>query len=89
MDEEAKFTGKVKHGSEVISRETTMKPKPWKTLSTKMVYENPWMRLREDIAELPNGRTTIYGVVVFGDCVGIHFADLSDFSFTIFFVVDE
>ena len=29
------------------------------------------MRLREDIAELPNGRTTIYGVVVFGDCVGV------------------
>ena len=48
-----------------------MKPKPWKTLSTKMIYENPWMRLREDIAELPNGRTTIYGVVVFGDCVGV------------------
>jgi ADP-ribose pyrophosphatase len=48
-----------------------MKPKPWKTLSTKMVYENPWMRLREDVAELPNGRTTIYGVVVFGDCVGV------------------
>jgi ADP-ribose pyrophosphatase len=48
-----------------------MKPKPWKTLSTKMIYENPWMRLREDIAKLPNGRTTIYGVVVFGDCVGV------------------
>jgi ADP-ribose pyrophosphatase len=48
-----------------------MKPKPWKTLSTKMIYENPWMRLREDIAKLPDGRTTIYGVVVFGDCVGV------------------
>ena len=36
-----------------------------------MVYENPWMRLREDIAQLPDGRTTIYGVVVFGDCVGV------------------
>ena len=48
-----------------------MKPKPWKTLSTKMIYENPWMQLREDIAELPNGRSTIYGVVVFGDCVGV------------------
>jgi ADP-ribose pyrophosphatase len=48
-----------------------MKPKPWKTLSTKLVYENPWMKLREDIAELPNGRTTTYGVVEFGDCVGV------------------
>lgn len=29
------------------------------------------MRLREDIAELPDGRTTIYGVVTFGKCVGV------------------
>jgi ADP-ribose pyrophosphatase len=29
------------------------------------------MRLREDIAEMPNGRTTLYGVVTFGDCVGV------------------
>jgi ADP-ribose pyrophosphatase len=48
-----------------------MEPKPWKTLSTRKVYENPWMRLREDIAELPDGRTTLYGVVIFGDCVGV------------------
>ncbi len=48
-----------------------MKPKPWKTLSTRKVYENPWMQLREDVAELPDGRTTRYGVVTFGDCVGI------------------
>jgi ADP-ribose pyrophosphatase len=48
-----------------------MKPKPWKTLSTKTVYENPWMKLREDTAQLPDGQTTIYGVVIFGDCVGV------------------
>jgi ADP-ribose pyrophosphatase len=29
------------------------------------------MRLREDTAEMPDGKTTIYGVVTFGDCVGI------------------
>ena len=48
-----------------------MKPKPWKTLSSRPVYENAWMRLREDVAEMPNGRATIYGVVTFGDCVGV------------------
>jgi ADP-ribose pyrophosphatase len=48
-----------------------MKPKPWKTLSSQPIYENPWMHLREDMAEMPNGRTTIYGVVTFGDCVGV------------------
>ena len=48
-----------------------MKPKAWKTRSSREIYENPWMRLREDVAEMPNGRTTIYGVVTFGDCVGV------------------
>ena len=48
-----------------------MAPTPWKTLSTREVYKNPWMRLHEDIAEMPNGKTTIYGVCEFGECVGI------------------
>jgi ADP-ribose pyrophosphatase len=48
-----------------------MAPKPWKTLSSKPIYENKWMHLREDIAEMPDGRTTIYGVVSTGDCVGV------------------
>ena len=45
--------------------------RPWKTLSSRPIYENKWMHLREDVAELPDGRTTIYGVVTFGDCVGV------------------
>src|SRR5262245_37805767 len=44
---------------------------PWKTRTSRAVYENPWMRLREDIAELPDGRTTIYGVVQCKPAVGI------------------
>jgi ADP-ribose pyrophosphatase len=48
-----------------------MPPKPWKTLSSRPIYANKWTRLREDIAELPDGRTTIYGVVTFGQCVGV------------------
>ena len=48
-----------------------MPPKPWKTLSSRTVYENPWTRVREDIAEMPNGKTTIYGVVDCGECVGV------------------
>ncbi len=44
---------------------------PWKTLSTREIYKNKWMRLREDIAELPNGNTTLYGVCEFGECVGV------------------
>jgi ADP-ribose pyrophosphatase len=48
-----------------------MKHKSWKTLSSRPIYQNAWMSLREDIAEMPDGRTTIYGVVTFGDCVGV------------------
>ena len=48
-----------------------MEHKPWKTLSSRSIYQNPWMSLREDIAEMPNGRTTLYGVATFGDCVGV------------------
>jgi ADP-ribose pyrophosphatase len=48
-----------------------MAPKPWRTLSRRPIYENAWIRLREDIAELPDARTTIYGVVSAGHCVGV------------------
>jgi ADP-ribose pyrophosphatase len=48
-----------------------MTPKPWKTLSSRPVYENPWTKVREDIAEMPNGKTTLYGVIETGDAVGI------------------
>jgi ADP-ribose pyrophosphatase len=48
-----------------------MPPKPWKTLSRRPIYANKWTRLHEDIAELPDGRTTVYGVVTFGQCVGV------------------
>ncbi len=48
-----------------------MPPKPWKTLSSRLVYQNPWTSVREDIAEMPNGKQTIYGVVVIGECVGV------------------
>jgi ADP-ribose pyrophosphatase len=44
---------------------------PWKTASTRTIYENGWIKLREDIAVLPDGRTTIYGVVKCAPAVGV------------------
>src|SRR4029078_5662860 len=44
---------------------------PRKTLSATRISANKWRQLREDIAELPDGRTTVYGVVTFGQCVGV------------------
>ncbi|MCW1966505.1 MAG: NUDIX hydrolase [Anaerolineae bacterium] len=48
-----------------------MSLKPWKTLSSREAYKNKWLRLREDIAELPNGKQTLYGVIELGHCVGM------------------
>lgn len=44
---------------------------PWRTLSTRPVYANKWISVREDIVGLPDGRTTVYGVVTCGPCVGL------------------
>lgn len=44
---------------------------PWKSASSRPVYENRWIRLREDVAVLPDGRTTLYGVVECAEAVGV------------------
>jgi 8-oxo-dGTP pyrophosphatase MutT (NUDIX family) len=44
---------------------------PWTTVSTRPIYANQWMRLREDLAEMPDGRRTIYGVVEGKPAVGV------------------
>jgi 8-oxo-dGTP pyrophosphatase MutT (NUDIX family) len=36
---------------------------PWTTLSSREVYLNPWIRVREDAVLKPNGTPGIYGVV--------------------------
>jgi rSAM/selenodomain-associated transferase 1 len=53
------------------SGETHLSAVPWKTLSARPIYRNRWLSLREDLVELPDKRTTIYGVVTCGPCVGI------------------
>lgn len=36
---------------------------PWTTNDSKVVYENPWIRVREDAVTCPDGTPGIYGVV--------------------------
>lgn len=43
----------------------------WTTSSSRPIYSNRWLSVREDQVLLPDGRTTIYGVVTCGDCVGV------------------
>ena len=38
---------------------------PWQKLSSREVYENPWIRLREDAVVRPDSEEGIYGVVHF------------------------
>jgi len=36
---------------------------PWKRLASRVVYENPWISLREDRVVRPDGNEGIYGVI--------------------------
>ena len=47
------------------------KPNPWKTEATRLVYENAWIRVREDQVIRPDGNPGIYGVVEYHPCVGV------------------
>jgi 8-oxo-dGTP pyrophosphatase MutT (NUDIX family) len=42
---------------------------PWKLKSSKIVYQNPWMRVREDAVVTPTGGDGIYGVMESSDSV--------------------
>jgi 8-oxo-dGTP pyrophosphatase MutT (NUDIX family) len=52
---------------------------PWKRLSRRKVYENPWIILHEDQVLRPDGKPGIYGVVHFRNkAVGIVALDTDD-----------
>lgn len=38
-------------------------PKPWRTISSRTAYENPWITVTEDEVIRPDGSAGIYGVV--------------------------
>lgn len=44
---------------------------PWQAVSTRPIYANPWISVREDVVRMPDGRTTIYGVVTCKPAVGV------------------
>jgi 8-oxo-dGTP pyrophosphatase MutT (NUDIX family) len=39
------------------------KKSPWRTLAAREVYDNPWIRVREDAVVRPDGEQGVYGVV--------------------------
>lgn len=44
---------------------------PWKTLSRREIYRNPWIRLREDRVIQPDGAPSIYSVLECQPYVGV------------------
>ena len=44
---------------------------PWQTMSSREIYRNQWMRLREDQVITPGGKKGIYGVVETSPAIGI------------------
>lgn len=47
------------------------KTSPWKTLSSRVAYHNPWIRVRHDEVIRPDGSKGIYGVVEGQDFVEV------------------
>lgn len=46
-------------------------PNPWTTTSSRVVYDNPWMTVREDAVVRPDGAAGIYGVVTTRIATGV------------------
>ena len=44
---------------------------PWKRLSSREIYKNPWIRVREDQVITPHGKDGIYGVVEAKPAIGV------------------
>ena len=44
---------------------------PWKTLEQSIVYENAWLRVREDKVLRPDGEPGLYGVIEIRPSVGV------------------
>lgn len=44
---------------------------PWEKIDSRTIYENPWLRLREDKVIRPDGKPGIYSVVEIKPSVGI------------------
>src|SRR5580704_3550286 len=53
-------------------------PNPWRTLSSRTIYQNPWLTLREDKVIRPDGAEGIYSVVEIRPSCGIVAIDEDD-----------
>lgn len=62
----------------------SMKKNPWKTVSSRQIYKNPWLSVREDKVIRPDGKRGIYGVVE-----GRHFVEIIPKIDDEFFLIEQ
>lgn len=55
-----------------------MRESPWRTKSSRVAYENSWIRVREDHVIRPDGGPGIYGVVEIRPSIGVVATDERD-----------
>jgi 8-oxo-dGTP pyrophosphatase MutT (NUDIX family) len=68
----------------IILRGVRKHSNPWQTQSSQTVYDNPWIRVREDQVIRPDGQPGIYGVVHFKNrAVGIVAIDREEHVFLV------
>lgn len=48
-----------------------MKKGPYRVLSSKIAYKNPWIKIREDKVMRPDGKKGVFGVIDYGSGVSI------------------
>jgi 8-oxo-dGTP pyrophosphatase MutT (NUDIX family) len=54
-----------------MTHQNLRRKNPWQKLESRIVYENSWLRLREDQVIRPDGNPGIYGVVELKPSVGV------------------
>ncbi len=59
-------------------RHSGVSQNPWKTKSSREVYKNAWIRVREDHVIRPDGGPGIYGVIEIRPSVGVVAIDVED-----------
>jgi 8-oxo-dGTP pyrophosphatase MutT (NUDIX family) len=50
---------------------TVLNRNPWRTLDSRIAYENAWIRVREDRVLRPDGQPGIYGVIEIRPSIGV------------------
>jgi 8-oxo-dGTP pyrophosphatase MutT (NUDIX family) len=66
-------------GAATIDRVSSIESNPWRRVSRRVAYENPWIEIRHDDVVRPDGQPGIYGVVHFRHlAIGVVPLDESD-----------